>query len=92
VIVAIEAFASTFGASGVGAGVETVATEAEAAGLALVVPLVVGVLSQAPTNKAAAKTPADKETFTRFFFITIDFSLFVFRSTQPAEKTYFRVS
>jgi hypothetical protein len=72
-MVAIEAFASTGAGVGAGVGVEAAATVAagleEAVGVGL-------DSSQAPTNRAAANTPADKETFTRFFFILIDFSLF----------------
>jgi hypothetical protein len=84
VIIANEAFASTFGAAGVGVGV---ATATEAAGLAVVAG-VVGVLSQAPTNRAAVNTPADNETLRIFFFITIDFSFSLFRGHPPAEHIW----
>jgi hypothetical protein len=75
-MVAIEAFASTGAGVGAAVGVEAAATVA--AGLEEAAGGVVVLVSQPPTNKAAANTPADKETFTRFFFIPIDFSLFCF--------------
>jgi hypothetical protein len=69
--VASESAGSIFGAIGV--GVVTTATLAVGDGLEVTVP--VGPESQAPTNKAADTTPMDKETFKKFFFITVDFSL-----------------
>jgi hypothetical protein len=85
-MVAIEAFASTGAGVGAAVGVEAAATVA--AGLEEAAGGVVVLVSQPPTNKAAANTPADKETFTRFFFILIS-PFFVFRGFQPAEKIWF---
>ena len=88
VIVAMEAFASTFGAGGGGAGVEAVTTEA--AGLAVATGVVGVVESQAPTSNAADRTPMDKETFTRFFFITFCFlPQLPSAVAHPAEGTWF---
>jgi hypothetical protein len=72
-IISNETFASTFGAVGVATGVAvtTAAIVDEAAGLEPAVELVVD--SQAPTSKAADRTPMDIETFKRFFFIAVYF-------------------
>jgi hypothetical protein len=72
-MVAIEALVST--GVGVGAGVGVVAAATEGAALGVVVAVLVVPLSHAPTSSAAANTPADNETLTKFFFITVAFSL-----------------